>query len=328
MQSIVTELPNAELLTVEGPDTHRFLQGQISCDTGSVTAEQSAPGVYCNVKGRVLADLLALSHGEEETLHLRTGPGMADVLAQALAKFIVFFKAETRNASDDWRAFGIWGDDAGQLIARAFGDAPRHPWQSLGHESGVIVRLPGSRPRFECWMHREASLPPLLQMGSGQQAERLWQLEDIRCGRAHIDPQTSGHYTPQLLNYDINGAVNFHKGCYTGQEVVARMYYRGTAKKRLYRTAVAVSEFNDHMAPVRRDGDRPAGEVIAACADTDESMEMLMILPCKDAEAALEQQDGSRVFELLEHNSGERVAIDVLPFADTETGSTEAREQA
>lgn len=312
MQSIVIQLPEAELLAVEGPDTHRFLQGQLTCDTGQVTARQAAPGAYCNVKGRALADFLALCHGDEDRLYLRTGPGMAEVLAGALAKFIVFFKAETRLASDEWRAFGVWGEDAAQLVGEAFGGAPERDWQSLATDHAMLVRLPGSRPRFECWLHKDAAVPAALD-GASQPATDLWRLEDIRCGRAHITPGTSGQYTPQLLNYDINGSVNFHKGCYTGQEVVARMYYRGSAKKRLYRTRAGVSGITEHMAPVRQGEEKPLGEIIDACGDGEGATEMLTVLPCKDADAALEQA-GDTSFELWDRDSGQRPVLELLPI--------------
>ncbi len=325
MQSIMTDLPPVELLQVSGADTHRFLQGQLSCDLQEVAAGQARPGVYCNVKGRVIADLVAMPGPDEETVYLRTGAGMAQVLADALAKFIVFFKAEATPVQDQWRSLGLWGEEITSRVADAFGEAPQQVWQCIGDDRGLVLRLPGSQPRFECWLPAQASLPQPLADVANVDMPQLWHLEDIRCGRVSLTPELSAHYTPQILNFDINGAVNFRKGCFPGQEVVARMYYRGVAKKRTYRAVSPATEASATMTPVRRGEEKPVGEIISACDDGEGNLEMLVVLPCSDADAALGQADTESGLQLWDSDSGKRVDLAILPFAhDTQVQASAA----
>lgn len=291
MSSRLIPLHTIDLLQISGPDTDRFLQGQLTCNMEQLTAEHALPGAYCNIKGRVIADFIALRHDDHVILVLQSG--MAEVLKQTLQKYAVFFKTDMSIVTHEWQSVGLLGDSgdpAGNSLRflRASGQYSCTRWQGA-----MSITLPGSPPR----------LMLLIPSTAGEVMEEIeaccdpgdpleWELAEIAAGAAHVDPEISEQYTPQLLNYDLNGTVDFRKGCYTGQEVVARMHYRGTAKKRMYRALTPASTWS---ASTRRDAlrvvdssGRHCGEVITAARHPDSSMQLLVILPCALVDSATE----------------------------------------
>lgn len=270
------------ILSASGPDARRFLQGQLSCNLDELTGQRSLPGAYCNLKGRVIADFLLIDRGDQ--LVLRCEPGMAEVLRERLAKYAVFFKVELSEASAQWQRAGVIGDAAVERFANAIGsDAPLSDWATVRHEDLIAVRLPGPRPRLELLSPTDADLPAHEMAGD----EHDWRLEDIRAGIVHVTAQRSEQYTPQVLNYDLDGTINFRKGCYTGQEVVARMHYRGKASKRLYRLVAdaPLSPGNpaDWQVVCTDRTQAASGEILAQEAG-GHGTELLAILPRKLAE--------------------------------------------
>lgn len=270
------------LLSASGPDARRFLQGQLSCNLDELTGQRSLPGAYCNLKGRVIADFLVIERGEQ--LLLRCEPGMAEVLRERLAKYAVFFKVELNEVSAQWERAGVIGDTAVERFAGAIGiDVPQSNWATLRHENLTTVRIPGPRPRLELLFPADAELPAHKVTGN----ESDWRLEDIRAGIVHVTAERSEQYTPQVLNYDLDGTINFRKGCYTGQEVVARMHYRGKASKRLYRLVadapIAPDDLSGWQVVCTDRTLAASGEILVQEAD-DHGAELLAILPRKLAE--------------------------------------------
>lgn len=230
--SLIT-LSDLELLQLSGPDSERLLQGQVTCDMQKLSTTQALPGAYCTVKGRVITDFLALQH--DHNILLRTPPGLAGSLQQTLGKYAVFFDTSLEQVSDQWQCHGLLGEQA-NLALEAFSPdaAPASPWQCWQQTGCLVVRLPGPVLRYEI-----ISQPshPLLEAISGHcQPGTLeqWQLADMQSGLYPLEFAETGQFTPQVLNHDLLGLVDFRKGCYTGQEIIARMHYRGKAKRRLF----------------------------------------------------------------------------------------------
>ena len=232
------ELGPFDLLLVRGPDSRRFLQGQVSCDMNLLSPDLSLSGALCNIKGRVITDFLAFDQGGDCCLALT--PGMGQVMQSVLSKYIVFFKASVESADDRYRRFGLLGNDAHHVLSTVLGRCPMSDYGTVSEDGIVVIKLPGLIPRFEIWIDRQAvsgraeSLLDAMKTQCAPGTDTSWQVEAFNAGIVHIRREMSEQYLPQELNYDISGVINFKKGCYTGQEIVARMYYRGTAKKRLF----------------------------------------------------------------------------------------------
>lgn len=287
MNATLIALPEFDILRISGADTDRFLQGQLSCNMEMVTGSQSRPGLYCNLKGRIIADFVALREDTDAVL-LRCASDMATVLQERLQKYSVFFTTAMQVEDERWQRFGLSGPEAAAVIEALGPTPPEIDWQTASAGSLRIIRLPGPETRFEILLPAGEPLPPVLSE-VGLSTERLfWQLADIRSGRLPINRENSEQFTPQALNLDISGSIDFRKGCFTGQEVVARMYYRSTAKKRLHHVVTQDPLSADASEPVDALSIRyPNGKsepVLAAATNPDGQLEMLAVLRCESVE--------------------------------------------
>jgi len=292
MSNTLVSLESVDLLHISGPDTDRFLQGQLTCNIDHLTSDHALPGAYCNVKGRVIADFLAIRTGDDVLLVLHAG--MAEILRLALQKYAVFFKTNMSIVTHEWQSVG-W------LLGNTGTDAGSPPWLQAYEKftctrwpGGVSVTLPGPSPRLMLLIQADTADEHLTELAAhGDAGGHIeWELAEIAAGLAHIVPALSEQYTPQVLNYDLNGTVDFRKGCYTGQEVVARMHYRGTAKKRMYRASTQGNESvsldsQDKLMIVDANG-KQCGEIISAVRRPGGSTDLLVILPCTLADSAME----------------------------------------
>jgi folate-binding protein YgfZ len=149
--------------------------------------------------------------------------------------YVLRAKAKATPASDDYAQFGIAGDDAVRLIASAFGEAPATAHDVKRTDEATVIRLPGDRfqlivPTAGASRIRDA----LIQSGASEADEAAWERLDIRAGIPWILPATQEQFIPQMVNLDLIGGVSFSKGCYPGQEIVARAHYRGQVKQRMH----------------------------------------------------------------------------------------------
>lgn len=204
-----TALPHLALIELSGKDTETFLQGQCTQDIKQVGSEQPMPGVFCTPKGRVVANVW-LQRKAEDAHHfaLVCERSVAPSLAQHLKKYAPFFRGMTLSFEPDaWQAEGCFDATTADKTA--------------------VWAMPWADNRLILW-HTEAALST-----DSEQVQR-WQAADIRSGRLWVSGEQSGEWIPQNLSLDSLDAVSFKKGCYTGQEVVARLHFKGQSKKRLF----------------------------------------------------------------------------------------------
>ncbi|MFV8816344.1 YgfZ/GcvT domain-containing protein [Haliea sp. E17] len=235
MSAFYAELSSEGLLHIEGPDTLKFLQGQTTCDTRTLSASQSLPGAYCNPQGRMVCDfLLTQLAGEHVVLRMRRSI-MASAAA-TLGKYILFSKAKLDAAREDWSVFACWGEDAESLLSSIVGEIPVGAYAAAMTEGCAVVRMAEALPYFEVYLGLAQQAEFLQRIAEAMQAadEALWQAWQIGQGIARVEAETVGEFIPQLFNYDLTGHVSFTKGCYTGQEIVARLHYRGKPKQRTH----------------------------------------------------------------------------------------------
>ena len=267
--SYLAALGHEALLPIRGPDATRFLQGQVTCDTRRLAVHQAMPGAYCTPQGRVICDFLLSAHAEEHVI-LRLRQSVLATSAAAFGKYIVFSRADLDQEQSGWRICGCWGDGARAALAGTLPGVPEGEWQSSSGAGYTVVALTGDR--FECYFHgaRGEALFKALAGQTHTAPAAQWQALELRSGIARIEAATSGMFVPQMLNYDLSGHISFDKGCYTGQEVVARLHYRGTPKRRLYLASGPAGQVPEPGATLYQQGsDKPTGNVVNAVADGD-----------------------------------------------------------
>jgi folate-binding protein YgfZ len=222
-------------LQIEGPQAISFLQGQTTCDLEQLTEELAMAGAYCTPQGRMVCDFRIFSTGTDSYL-LQMPRDVCPSALTVFAKYIVFSKAEITDASANWQQFAVWGDSAAREL-KAEHQAANQLWRD---GDCFWLRAEGTEPRFEVsvpWPQAEAFAADLAGRFQAR-TEADWQLQEIDQGIGHVEAATVESFLPQMLNFQFTDRVSFTKGCYTGQEVVARMHYRGKLKRPMYRAAL------------------------------------------------------------------------------------------
>jgi len=315
MQNSIHPLESYEFIRISGTDRISFLQGQLSCNTELLSAQRSLSGALCNLKGRVIADFRLLERDEE--IILQCAAGMANKIHTTLSKYAVFSKVKLEQLNAESSsvplALGCMGDSVDVALSLLQLELPDSPDQISQGADCSVVRLAGPAKRVEIWFHepkaKSAFLAgPGLSISSEPQA---WSRADIEAGIIHVTPQLSEEYTPQLLNYDISGLIDFKKGCYTGQEIVARMFYRGTAKKRLFLAnsshGITKNSRVVEASSVDSEEAEPGGSEILAFSNYQKPALLLAVLASESAESGQEYR--------LTDQPDSAVHIQSLPYA-------------
>jgi tRNA-modifying protein YgfZ len=306
-------LDHYEFIRISGADNINFLQGQVTCNTELLSQTRSLCGALCNLKGRVIADFRLLLHGED--IIMQCAAGMAEKILTTLGKYAVFSKVELEQIAADSpsfpRAIGVLDESVDAALSSLSLELPAAPNAVHQGANGAAILLSGPAKRVELWLFGEASgSAPFSSIGM-QASESLgaWSRAEIESGNIHVTPAISEEYTPQLLNYDLSGLIDFKKGCYTGQEIVARMYYRGTAKKRLY-LAESNFEIGDTSEIVEKgaeglEAEHSAGEILSY--SNDASPTLFLAILANDA------VDGGTALS-LKGQAGSEIRIQSLPY--------------
>lgn len=284
----IVPLANYGVLAVEGVDSAKFLQGQLTCDVFGVDGERASPGAYCTQKGRMLSSFELLRR-EENHYWLRMRADLIDNTARTLGKYIVFSKARL-HVRDDIVGFGLCGAGATRLLGELLGiDAAAlvaaGPDHMLAAGDCLLLQRDAAGAWVECWLPAAAAVdfwrrcaPHCSPAGTA-----LWRGEVIRSGFGEVCAATAELFIPQMLNYHLNGAVNFKKGCYTGQEIVARTHYRGQVKRHAQLAQCDVAQPPLPAAEVVSAEGRVIGNVVDAVPLAGGRCELLVVVADGDA---------------------------------------------
>lgn len=232
--NIMAALDDVATIRVSGPDAETFLQGQISNDVRKLSGDRVLLAAYNSPKGRVLA-VLFLSRGDNPAeILLETHHAIADGILKRLGAFVL--RAQVLLEPSDLRVIGLSGPDAAVIAQKIGLRTPRADDGAIWTNGVQVISRRGETPRFSirAATARVADLwneliPHVKIAGSG-----AWHLLDLLAGLPTVYPSTQDHFIPQMINLDLLGGVSFDKGCYTGQEIVARLHYLGNVKRRMF----------------------------------------------------------------------------------------------
>ncbi len=284
---VIADLSHNALIGVHDAEAANFLQGQLTNDIQQVSEHHSQRSAWCSAKGRVLATMRIVQRNESYYLHLPME--LAESTLKRLRMFVLRAKVTVEDNSDAWIQFGLAGNRADMLLADVVGEIPREVDTCITHPNYSIVRLAGERPRFLilCSPDYAPKLWTQLQVQARPVGAFAWRLLKIRAGVPQVRGETQEAFVPQMLNFEVLNGVSFTKGCYPGQEVVARMQYLGTLKRRmfpvLFTTDDAVSPGTELYSPGSRSGQGP-GKIVDAQRNGDGEWEGLAVLETAAAE--------------------------------------------
>jgi len=219
-------------IKLSGPDSSKFLQGQVTCDMDSLSPSNSIEGAHCTPKGRMV--FLFTAHSDEDgSIILETHPSIIDSALASLKKYGVFFKTE------------------------------------------ISTSYSNNQPDVS-------------------------DLERLRSGRAEVVAETVEMFIPQMLNLDALGYINFKKGCYTGQEIIARAHYRGAVKRRMHHLTLTTDRVPSPGDEIKNSDDKSIGNIASAVRVDDAKVEILAVLNDKYSDAN-EMQIGDQALTAVTH---------------------------
>jgi folate-binding protein YgfZ len=265
------ELRQLGLLSCSGDDARAFLHAQLTSDVAGMAQGEARLAGWCSPKGRLLATFLVVAH--ERDFLLQVPREMAPAVAKRLSMFILRAKAKLADASEAWAQFGVWGAGAAERLAALGLVVPQGPMQVAAAEGGIVVQIAAQRYLVLAPAAQRARIAAI----SGPADEDAWALEEIRAGRPQVVLSTQDQFVPQMVNLERLGAVDFKKGCYPGQEIVARTQYRGVLKRRMVRARVAArAAAGDELFADALPG-QAAGVVANAAAAPEGGSELLVV---------------------------------------------------
>ncbi|WP_332762267.1 folate-binding protein YgfZ [Pseudomonas koreensis] len=275
-------LSHEGVLAVRGADAGKFLQGQLTCNINYLSDNRASLGARCTQKGRMQSSFRILLEGDGVLMAMASellDPQLAD-----LKKYAVFSKSRLTDESAAWVRFGVEQGDA--ALDNLGLELPEETDSVVRHGALIAIRV--SPQRTELWVPVEqaAAIKAKLAIMLPEAELNQWLLGQIRAGIGQVMPTTRELFIPQMLNLQAVGGVSFKKGCYTGQEIVARMQYLGKLKRRLYRLSLAGTSLPEPGTPLFAPSHNSSiGEVVLAAVGAGQNIELLAVLQAEAAEA-------------------------------------------
>jgi len=274
------ELRHLGLLSCKGDEARAFLHAQLTSDVAGLAEGEARLGGWCSAKGRLLATFLVVPRGDEFLLQLPRE--LAAGVAKRLSMFILRARAKLADASDAWTQFGVWGGAAAERLAALKLPVPQGPMRAAATDAGVVVQI---APQRYLVLAPAAQREPLAAL-AGDAGEQAWLLEEIRAGRPQVVQATQDQFVPQMVNLERLGAIDFKKGCYPGQEIVARTQYRGVLKRRMIRARVGAAAAAGDALFADDDPAQASGTVANAAAAPEGGSELLAVAQISALEGA------------------------------------------
>ncbi len=306
--NVIVPLTHLGLLRASGADSADFLQGQTSNDVRLVDAGHHQLSSYCTPKGRMLALFTLFMRDNDHYLLLPQE--LLEAVQKRLTMFVMRSAVKLESVGDTLPRLGLSGPEAESLLSKALGSCPSEAGESLTVDGITVLRRPGTLPRFICLGETERMIALWQSLASEAQPAGVapWDLLEIRAGIPNIGSGSVEAFVPQMVNLQLVNGVNFKKGCYPGQEVVARMQYLGKLKRRMYRVhadtghlpAPGTALFSPDSASAQG-----AGKVVRAAPAPDGGSELLVVAEVSSAEQQM---------LYLEDENGPKLTLLELPY--------------
>ncbi len=306
--SWVTPLTDLGLIGASGEEAAHFLHNQLTNDVEHLGETEARLAGYCSPKGRLLATLLMWK--SPEAIVLQVSRDVQAMVQKRLQMFVLRAKVKLADLSDSHVALGLSGPEAGAALSAWFPALPAAPWQKIDGPAGTLIRVADAfgAPRYQ-WICDTASAIAnwaALTRSLAAVGPAIWRRGEIHAGLPRITKATQEQFVPQMLNFEVVGGVNFKKGCYPGQEVVARSQYLGKLKRRMMPASVAAEAAAGMEVFSAADPEQPCGMIVNTERNVEGGSDCLVELKL----SALEEGT-----ILLGSAQGPALQIGTLPYA-------------
>ncbi|MEO8598263.1 MAG: folate-binding protein [bacterium] len=240
----VAPLSDLGVIAAGGEEAAGFLHNQLTNDVNQLNANTVRLAGYCTPKGRLLATFLMWKPAQ--TIFLQLPRTLQPAIQKRLQMYVMRSKVTLTDLNNSHVLLGLGGQAAGTALNAWFPALPAAPYTSVSNEAGTLLRLADAfdAPRYQWFASIQAAQDawPALTAKLTAVGNNAWRLSSIHAGVPQITVPTQEQFVPQMLNLELIGGVNFKKGCYPGQEIVARMQYLGKLKRRMLAASVSAPD--------------------------------------------------------------------------------------
>jgi len=267
LTNFVAPLTDLGLIAFTGEEAAHFLHNQLTNDVEHLTQNDARLAGYCSPKGRLLATFLMWRTAD--TIFLELPRALQAAIQKRLQMFVMRAKAKLLDVTESNVILGLVGPKVATALAGAFPVLPTSPYAKVESPAGTLIRVADAldAPRYQ-WITTDAiasELWPTLAQALQPADADTWRLSEIHAGVPHITAATQEQFVPQMINYELIGGVNFKKGCYPGQEIVARSQYLGKLKRRMMLATVPAGDVQPGQEVYAAvDPDQPCGMIVNA----------------------------------------------------------------
>jgi folate-binding protein YgfZ len=271
------DLSERTFLRVSGDDAGTFLQGQLTQDVTLLDGPAVHWAGYCSPKGRMLASFLMWR--SEGSFWMDASPDLSDPVLKRLKMYVLRSKVAIEDARDARPRLGIVGDGLEDFLAGAGLGTPPAPGTWASSQGLTVAAISSRRLLFSGPPDRVKAVQAQLEQACEAGSPEDWTASAVREGTAEITLATQDEWVPQMLNWDLVNGISFKKGCYTGQEIVARTHYLGKIKRRLFRLATPGSaKIGDEIFAEGSAIEEAAGKVALTGPQRPSGTELLAVL--------------------------------------------------
>ena len=307
-ENIICDLSQYSTIVIAGNDASNFMQGQFTNDINNVNDSTSQISGFCNKKGRMVANFRLFLHQGNYFLSIKNN--LVETSISHLQNYILRSHVAIQDVSEQLVHIGIGGNKSAEFLS-TFIDNISDEVDSVSHNADYIaLRVAGTIPRYEifCSLEHAKALWEKVSKEANVVNASSWDYLNIQAGTPFIDINTSGEFVPQMANMELINGVSFTKGCFTGQEIVARMHYLGKLKKRTFKIHIATEEKPNTGDKLFAENAR-AGQNTGAILQVEESakfgFDALAVIQIADTESKL----------FLNNADGPTITIETLPYS-------------
>ena len=285
--AVLTPLDQLTCYEICGKDAQKFLQGQLTNDVSEISPTRGQLSSYCTPKGRMLAIFYVCQFQDKFLILIRTD--IAESVINRLKMFVLRAKVEINERPVAWIPFGLTGTPIEPILGELNLTAPDNDYEVVYSKNSLCMKVPGVIPRY-LLIGDDAFINRVNNLDTSNviiYTHSFWQWLDIMSGIPSVSEATQESFVPQMANMELINGVSFSKGCYPGQEIVARLHYLGNASRRMFRIeAPTDQEINpgDDIYQSESDSNQAIGSVVSAIKENAEKFAGLAILRIEAAQ--------------------------------------------
>lgn len=297
-ETVLCDLSHQGLIRARGEDSQTFLQGQLTNDIRSVDKNTHQLSGYCSPKGRLLA--LFQLFMRNDNYYLQFPQALLESTLKRLRMYVMRSKVILDDVSNELVRFAVAGPVAEKMLGERLSELPGGEFESVTTADITALRLNGAVNRF-ILCGEPAAMQPLWQAlrdaGAVPVGNSVWEWLNVQAGQPDVVTETIEAFVPQMLNLQLINGVSFKKGCYTGQEVVARMQYLGKLKRRMYLAHTDAQQLphpGDELYSPESGSGQGAGKLVTVASSPNGGYDMLAVLEINGVEGGEFYLDESR----------------------------------